>query len=608
MHSPLSLISVFSIYSRVVFADYLGPTYPPPVDLSSQQSLVAAAWQNLTVTIDAYLKQNHNDYMTTSLSGIQNTTFSTNLFSIHDSNSATLQYHWTSPEIASSKNGTNKVNGDSIYRMASASKLFTTYAGMVTLTEEEWNRPLTQINPLFAKATAKANENPIWHVEWDNITPWALASQISGIPRQGWPALDSLFNFTIYDYLGLPTENPVTAWGLPPTDISTLGPCWNISGTCDGPDLIEAVRNQPPAFLPWQTPIYANDNFIMLGLMMSNITGRSMADIYQKELFEPLNLTSSFSSPPTSRADLARAVVAGAPEISGFFTDIPVSTPSGGLFTSSNDFAKFGISILNSTLLPYNTTRKWMKPHSHSASLTYSLGAPWEIIRYLNPSTGKVTDLYTKLGDSGFYGSIIVLIPDYDAGFSILAASTGAERSAVTNAILDSIADTVLPALEAQAAFEATRNYVGTYESTDSVNSTITVAFNESSVITSKSGLSITRWISNGTDVLASDRFQGGRPRLLLSIPKQTVDGEEGQVAFQVTPQPQLWSYFAPGAKRLQTTGPFSGQYNTNYDWLVADAAHYAGLGMNLFVFGVNEHGNATSLRPAAQRVTLQRR
>lgn len=608
MHDPLKYIVLLLTCSAASLADYLGPTYPPPVDLSSQQSLVIAAWRNLTTTLDSYLKHESNGSTTTAFSGIQNTTFSTNLFSIHDPNAAKLQFHWTSPEIASSKNGTNKVNGNSIYRMASATKLYTTYAGIITLSEEEWNRPLSQINSLFAEAAAKGNEDPIWHVEWDKVTPWALASQISGIPREGWPALDTLFSFIVNDYLGLPTEDPVTAWGLPPTDISTLGPCWNASERCDGPDLIKSVRNQPPAFLPWQTPMYANDNFIMLGLMISNITGRSMSDIYQEAIFDPLNLTSSFSSPPTSRTDLARSVIAGPPE-SGFLVDVPVTTPSGGLFTSSNDLAKFGIAILNSTLLPSNTTRKWMKPHSHSASLTYSLGAPWEIIRYLNPSTGKVTDLYTKLGDSGYYGANIVLIPDYGAGFSILAASTGAERDVVTNTILDSITNTILPALEAQAALEATKNYVGTYGSTDStLNSSIAVAFDQSSVITSKSGLSITRWISNGTDVLTSDRFLGGRPRLLLSIPKQTGDGEGGQVAFQVTPQPQLWSYFASGAKRLDAVGPFTGQYNTNFDWLVADAAHYAGLGMDLFVFDVDKSGKATSLRPAAQRVTLQKK
>ncbi|KAJ5663832.1 hypothetical protein N7507_004563 [Penicillium longicatenatum] len=608
MYSPLKYTALLLAYGTTGFADYLGPTYPPPVDLASQQSLVKAAWKNLTITLDSYLKHNSNGTTSTAISGIQNTTFSTNLFSIHDPSAAKLQYHWTSPEIASSKNGTNKVNGDSIYRMASATKLYTAYAGMITLTEEEWNRPLSQINPLFAEAAARGTEDPIWHVEWDKVTPWALASQISGIPRQGWPALDTLYNFTIYDYLGLPTEDPVTAWGLPPTNISTLGPCWDPREPCDGPNLIRSVRNQPPAFLPWQTPMYANDNFMMLGLMMSNITGRSIGDIYKKAIFDPLNLTSSFSSPPTSRADLARSVIAGVPE-SGFLVDAPATTASGGLFTSSNDFAKFGIAVLNSTLLPSNTTRKWMKPHSHSASLTYSLGAPWEILRYLNPATGKVTDLYTKLGDSGSYGANIVLIPDYNAGFSILAASTGAERDVATNNILDSITNTILPALEAQAALEATKNYVGTYESTDSaLNSSITVAFNQSSVITSKSGLSITRWISNGTDVLASDRFLGGRPRLLLSIPKQTGDGQEGQVAFQVTPQPQLWSYFTSGAERLDAVGPFTGQYNTNYDWLVADSAHYAGLGMDLLVFGVDQSGNATSLRPAAQRVTLHKK
>ncbi|KAJ6109664.1 hypothetical protein N7486_001899 [Penicillium sp. IBT 16267x] len=165
MHSPLTYIALLLTYGTAGFADYLGPTYPPPVDLSSRQSLVKVAWKNLTTTLDSYLKHNSIDSTDTTLSDIQKTTLSANIFSIHDLDTAKLQYHWTSPEMASSKNGTNKVNGDSIYRMASASKLYTTYAGMITLTEEQWNRPLSQINPLFAEVAAKGGEDPIWHFE-----------------------------------------------------------------------------------------------------------------------------------------------------------------------------------------------------------------------------------------------------------------------------------------------------------------------------------------------------------------------------------------------------------------------------------------------------------
>lgn len=47
---------------------------------------------------------------------------------------------------------------------------------------------------------------------------------------------------------------------------------------------------------------------------------------------------------------------------------------------------------------------------SHTARLQYAVGRPWEIIRYTHPS-GAITDIYTKLGDSGVYSSILVLLP-----------------------------------------------------------------------------------------------------------------------------------------------------------------------------------------------------
>ena len=608
MHITTKLLLSLPLFSTAASADYLGPTYPAPIDLTSRHSLVPTAWKNLTSTFDSYLKDHVKNKDTVALKGVENITFSAGLFSIHDQSLEKLQYHYTSPEIAHATNGTHKVDGDSIYRIASSSKLFTVYAGMLALTEEEWNRPLAEINKAFAEVADQGDKDPIWHVQWDKITPWALASQSSGIPREGWPLADSLWNYTAYVAYGLPAESLVTEWGMPPVNTSTLGPCWNTDGVCYGQDAVKAVRSQPPAFLPWSTPMYANDNFMMLGLMMSNITGRDMQSIYQKTLFDPLGLKSSFASVPTSQDDLARSVIVGPPE-AGFALLPPISIPSGGIFSSTNDLAKFGSSILNNTLLADNTTRKWMKPSTHSASLTYSLGAPWEIIRYVHPDTGKVTDLYTKLGDSGYYGANIVLIPEYGAGFSIINAGTSTSRGSLSNIVLDYITTTIIPAFEAQAAREAAQNYVGNYISSDpKLNSSVTIAFNKSTVASPKSGLTITKWISNGTDVLNTDLFGGLRPRLLPSISKQTPDGAKGQVAFQASVVNQLYDYFAPGAVKLGAIGPFTGQYKTNYDWLVTDATHYAGFGTNLFVFDVDGNGRATAVSPATARVKLEKR
>lgn len=587
-------------------ADFLGPTYPAPIDLTSDKSLIPASWKNFTSTFDAYLKKgNQSTASKSSLSGVEKITFSVGLFSIHDPAAAKLQYHYTSPEIVNATQGTTQVDGDSIYRIASVSKLFTVFAGLLELTDEDWNRPLTDVIPGLADYAGRTTgeEDAVYKIRWDKITPWALASQLAGVPALGVVPADILFEYDVIARLGLGGSDPVTAYGFPPLNISNLGPCWDLkyrdteSFACPADQFVVNERSQPPTFLPWTTPAYSDDGFMLLGIAISNIVGKSMATIYRESIFETLGMTSSNSTVPTGQAELARSVIAGS-FVYSFGLNGGATVPSGGLFSTINDLAKFGVGILNSTLFPADQTRKWMKPISHTASLSYSVGAPWEIARYIHPSSGKVTDLYTKLGDSGNYGGCLVLIPDYNAGFSVLDASNDTTRSTVANLLLDYVTEAILPALEAQAAAEAARNFVGTYVSTDSnLNSSVTVSFNASI------GLSISTWISNGTDVLASPLFNGTKPRLLPSIPNQS-DGA-GKVAFQASKNPKTNSF---SVASNFGTGPFTAQYATNFDWLTVDLTRYGGIGVKLFVFDVEESGNATAVSPVATRARLEKK
>ena len=400
----------------------------------------------------------------------------------------------------------------------------------------------------------------------------------------------------------------MTEYGFPPVNLSDLGACWTSGNPlCGADDFIPTVDAQPPSFLPWTSPAYANGGFVLLGLAISKITGKSMPALYRESIFEPLALSSSNSTTPTGDGEIARSVIPGEPSL-GFDIDAGIVVSSGGLLSTINDLAKLGVGILNSTLLPPDLTRKWMKPVSHTASLSFSVGAPWEIIRYIHPSTTKVTDIYTKSGDSGYYSSNIILIPDYNAGFSILTASANATvRNDRLNVVLDHVTQAVLPAFEAQAAAEAQRNFVGTYTPSDSntaLNSSVTISFNESTVELTSSGLSISSWISNGTDVLASSLFEGKKPRLLPSIPKQSNVGSPGKVAFQASTNPQTATYLEAADLAI---GPFTGNAKANHDWVAVDARHYAGLGVNLFVFDVDEEGKATAVTPAVTRAKLER-
>ncbi|KAK3723036.1 hypothetical protein LTR37_002182 [Vermiconidia calcicola] len=575
-----------------ISADNVGPTYPAPTDLTSDDSLVRKAWDELSSSFDTYLEKKPNG---SPLAGTEHVTFSSGLFSLHDPAAAPqLQYHYTAPEIANSTNGTNHVDGDSIYGMASVSKLFTVFTGLLELTDAQWNTPLSDIIPGLAEYANQTLEGSglAYDTRWNEVTPWALANQMAGVARQGLPATDTLIS-------GFgPGVDPVADLGLPPVPLSSLGPCIDL--TCTEGDYVESVSGQPPIFLPWTSPAYANNGFILLGIAISKLTGKPISKIYPEAVFEPLGMSSTFAGSPKKDADIAKSVV-----LPYFNNTYELAWPSGGLYSTINDFAKFGTALLNSTLLPADLTRKWMKPSSHTASLTYAVGAPWEIMRYIHPDTGKVTDIYTKSGDSGMYGGYLVLIPEYNAGFSLLDGSSNlTARSTVQYVIADYVANAMVPALEAQAAAEAKRKYAGTYVSEDpKLNSSLTIAINGATIPgTPANALSITRWVSNGTDVLA-----GLSLRLLQSIPSGSAEGVgSGKVAFQATDNPQFASYTASGADSLGVIGPFTGQ-QTNYDWLVIDATHYGGYGFNLFVFDVDTDGRALRVRPAVTRATLKR-
>ncbi|KIW72009.1 hypothetical protein PV04_00233 [Phialophora macrospora] len=589
MPSTPATITLAFAFATSVLGDFLGPTYPAPTDLAANGSHVSAAWSNLSSTLNGYIADSATNL--TGPSGLKNLTFSVGMFSIHDpSAAATLQYHHTSAEIANSTAGLKKVDGNSIYRVASITKLITTFAGMLELKESDWDRPITDFVPTLAAYAAAhpAGDDLTGTVEWSKVTLAALASQIAGTPRDVSP-LDP------GDYLLLdPVGTLLESFGLPPPDLSdpvAVPPCLVslLSGnlSCSNNQYAIGAEARPPLFLPWTSPAYTDYGFMLLGAAIANITGRSFHDVYSQSIFNPLGMSSTHSNVPDP-SQYSQYVIPGNVSTAALTPEsvLDVSIPSGGIFSTTNDLAKLGTAILNSTLLESDQTRKWMKPVSHTAMFEYSVGKPWEIYRYTHPRSGLVTDLYTKLGDSGYYSGYLVLIPDFDAGFSIITASSLTQRTALTSLLADIVAELVLPGLTAQAEAEASETFVGTYVSQDdSLNSTLTLAIGP----TSEPGLVITRFTSNGTDVLQSQALGTGPIRLLHSIS----DRPNGRIAFRASPA------------KTPSGGLFARGLNENIDWLSGDSPTYGGIGVRLFVFNIASNGNATAVSPEAWRVKL---
>ncbi|KAL2062054.1 hypothetical protein VTL71DRAFT_6320 [Oculimacula yallundae] len=594
MKLSYNILLLFSCIGCFCNCDLLGSRFPSPVDFSSNFSLVSAGWKNVTKVLDSYLTDEVNGTTSASI-GLGNITFSIGLFSIHDPAAHALQYHHISAE-AKAGPGTSTLDGDSIYRVASVSKLFTVFASLLSFDSEQWDQSITNFIPGLSKSSLNSTfGDSVFHTKWEEITLRSLAAQIAGVPRDSSP--------WFADIAILPdvvTQDPVPnpgRIGLPPLteeEIAPYLPCLSNPdfASCPPASVFEANEARPPTFPAWTTPAYANTGFILLGIALANITGIPLADVYPELIFGPLGMTNSKSAPPPE-SEWSQYVVPGN-DTTIWAMNGGATIGSGGLFSSLNDLAKFGTAIMNSTLLSPVKTREWMKPVSHTADLTFSVGAPWEIYRYEHASTGAVTDIYTKLGDAGNYTAYLCLIPDYEAGFTVLTSAYVPEKSVLAATIADLVTTTIIPKLEAQAAIEASQNFAGSYQSSNpNLNSSITISYNDSSV---DPGLYITQFTSNGTDLMPFlDLNSGGTTaKLIPSIQ------ENGTIAFRAVPGKIT---YPPGS----FLGPFLKMLKDNEDWLTIDGLTYGGIGMSLFVFEVGRDGRATCVQPAATRAKLMR-
>jgi CubicO group peptidase (beta-lactamase class C family) len=579
-------LAIASLCVTPSLANFLGPRYPPPVDLSSNKSTIPTAWKNVTTTLEKLLNNGDANSTLGGVAGLKNLTFSMGLFSLYDSAASDLQFHYTGPEVAAS-NGTKKVDANSIYGAASITKVFTVLTGLLKLNDAEWEQPLSEIFPTIEEHVRKLypDGDPILSIQWDKVTPRNLAAQIAGLPTNPY-ILDLAFSL-------LKTGVDPATLGLPTWDflnLTTTDPLVNpeCSGGFDNVTcFIPSIAVKAPNFLPWTSPVYSNNGFLMLASAIENITGKDIPTHFKESIFEPLKMDSSYTG-IVPKSEWNRSVFVSDLEWS---SPVGISAGSGGLRTTINDLTKFGIGLLNSTILSPVETRRWMKPVSHTGRFQFSFGAPWEILRYQHDS-GVVSDIYTKSGDSGSYSSFFVLIPDYNVGFTVLTALSGAKRNPLAGAIGDLLSNTILPALEAQAAAEAEHNFAGTY-SVPGHNSSLTLSVNKTEGAVP--GLILESIINNGSDIReVQPTWFGPGARLLLSIPEVG-----GRVAFRIA---------TPGDIPIidKSRKLFSG-FGSG-DFVLSDSLAYGGISISLFEFEVDEDGKAKTASHAMLRTTFERK
>lgn len=156
-----------------------GPAFPKPTKLASSETFKSVL-ANLTDTFKARDQDPANNP--------NGTSWSVQVFSVSDTdndNSSPLwEYHHSAPSLATADTGgVKEVDGDTIYRLGSLTKIFTILTFLVEAGDGYWNTPVTKFVPELALLADKYQYDPVMNVDWASITLGELASHTAGIVR-----------------------------------------------------------------------------------------------------------------------------------------------------------------------------------------------------------------------------------------------------------------------------------------------------------------------------------------------------------------------------------------------------------------------------------------
>ncbi|KAF1952045.1 beta-lactamase [Byssothecium circinans] len=429
---------------------------------------------------------------------------------------------------------TSTLDDNTISRIGSVSKLFTAYAIIAKAGIEVFRDPVTKYLPELA--STNSSDDPLKHVRWEDVTIGGLASHQAG---SGGAA-----------GLLVASEYP-----------EKLGP----------EDLFAFMRAKHPVTSPFRTAVYSDGGFTILAQVLERLSGKKYPDAIRDILFKPLGrdgLSTSTTAPNGSDINtIDRRPVSNS---TAFALDLPIVAGSGGIYTNGADLRAIGLSILNSQILSAATTQQWMKPLSGTGSLVELVGAPWEIHRLAIPVTSgsnktRISDLYTKAGGNGDYNAIFALSPDHGIGFSILV--TGSTSATARFTIRDLVGEMFIPACEAAAAENAKRNLAGTFVSTNSTKTNITLTVDEG-----QPGLGLASIYLEGEEssalIQANSTFRLF-PTGLNSYSRSLAALYRTKGTMRVAHR--LISYSLPYAPRATSEGGDGGLFDNQYSWMGID-------------------------------------
>ncbi|KAJ6013735.1 hypothetical protein N7540_008326 [Penicillium herquei] len=573
-----------------------GPQYPPPTNVH-QNSIFNTATNNITSILDAALPSDGT---------INTTSFAIQIFSTENSaDDPHFTYYYTSPATRQASIGVTEIDGDTVFRIGSISKAWTIYLWLLRADGYKYfNQPIIDFIPELQRVAHQQKRNRTKSEETVDFAQWGEERSPSEIWQVRWQGLLEIVSLILrLDVLimilsdglnDLAVTTPLYA--LESQGFSALTaaeiPACGSGGTCNRSELFLGLPRSHPTFLTSHSPAYSNAAFQILAYALEKITKSTFASLLSEAIIKPLNLSrTTITAPPAQYG-----VIPGTEASSYWNFPLGEEAPAGGFYSSANDLSTVSRSILSNTLLPLAVTRRWLKPISHTSSLDFAVGQPWEIFSF---QEGRPINLFTKMGNIIAYGGTMAFSPDHNAGFSVLVAGPNPALASNTLTMLsDLLSTTLIRALEGAARDEA-QKFTGAYvDTTTNTNSSITLS------IDSGPGISVTSWINNGVNMLQTVQVFYQIPtladvsvRLYYTALDHRVESGSTFIGFRAVMR-SLAETNTPTAFQ----GPIGKSCHT---WQLIDAVIYGNVGLDEFLLEVNEAGEVISIQPRALRVTL---
>jgi D-alanyl-D-alanine carboxypeptidase len=144
-------------------------------------------------------------------------------------------------------------------------------------------------------------------------------------------------------------------------------------------ELVDVATSHPPVFTPGTDWSYSNTNYILVGLVLQQATGKSVADLVQQRVIRPLHLANTYLAGTSGFRGRFAHGYAPPGLLGDSYVDLSRWSPSwawaaGALVSNAPDLARFYQSLLSGRLLSQAMLHQMTTTVSAAPGLGYGLG------------------------------------------------------------------------------------------------------------------------------------------------------------------------------------------------------------------------------------------